>query len=152
MAKFILGVTFALSLLGFATTTSVSAEHIMNVPTFTMPTWKPRKKSNHHHLDVSRIIRNPLRYIEGWASYYGYEFAGRLTASGSRFNPEAFTCAMRWLPLNSWVKVQNLNNGRTISVKITDRGPFVAGRIIDLSIASRRALGMAGLAPVRVIY
>lgn len=152
MAKFILGVTFALSLLGYATTASVSAEHIVSVPTPTTSVRRPRKKSNHHHFNVGRVITSPLRYLTGWASYYGPGFQGARTALGKRFDTNTLSCAMRWVPLYTWVTVLNLNNGRTVRCQILDRGPFVAGRIIDLSVAAKVALSMDGLAPVKVIY
>jgi peptidoglycan lytic transglycosylase len=78
----------------------------------------------------------------GDASWYGYEFASRLTANGERFDPRRLTCAHRSLPLGSRVRVTNLLNGRTVLVRINDRGPYVDGREIDLSLAAARALDM----------
>src|SRR5699024_4189089 len=87
----------------------------------------------------------------GKASYYGPRFAGRLTASGQRFNPKLLTAAHRSLPFGTRVRVTNLNNGKQAVVRINDRGPFVAARIIDLSRHAARLLGMlkSGVAPVR---
>ena len=86
----------------------------------------------------------------GIASIYGAGdgHAGKKTASGERMNPSALTAAHRSLPFGSHVRVTNRNNGRSVTVRITDRGPFVRGRVIDLSPAAARAIGVAGLAPV----
>jgi rare lipoprotein A len=86
----------------------------------------------------------------GLASVYGNGdgYAGRKTASGERMNPSALTAAHRTLPFGSHVRVTNNRNGRSVTVRITDRGPFVRGRVVDLSPAAARAIGVAGLAPV----
>ncbi|MFQ5988705.1 MAG: septal ring lytic transglycosylase RlpA family protein [Candidatus Methylomirabilales bacterium] len=78
----------------------------------------------------------------GVASWYGPKFHGRRTASGEVFNMHQLTAAHRTLPLGTWVQVTHLENGRSIRVRINDRGPFVEGRIIDLSYAAARSLGM----------
>ncbi|MGQ4648616.1 septal ring lytic transglycosylase RlpA family protein [Lyngbya aestuarii] len=90
--------------------------------------------------------------IKGMASWYGPGFHGRLSASGERFNQNAMTAAHRHLPFGTSVRVTNLNNGRSVVVRINDRGPFVRGRVIDLSAGAAKALGMinSGTAPVRV--
>jgi rare lipoprotein A len=85
----------------------------------------------------------------GIASVYSYE-AGSGTASGQRLNPEALTAAHRTLPFGTKVRVTHKSNGRSVIVTINDRGPFVRGRIIDLTPAGARALGFNGLAPVEV--
>jgi peptidoglycan lytic transglycosylase len=85
----------------------------------------------------------------GIASVYSYE-AGSRTASGQRLNPEALTAAHRSLPFGTKVHVTNKSNGKTVVVTINDRGPFVRGRIIDVTPAGARALGFAGLAPVTI--
>jgi len=86
----------------------------------------------------------------GMASWYGPGFHGNESASGEVFNQNALTAAHRKLPFGTQVRVTNLNNGRSVIVRINDRGPFVRGRIIDLSAAAARALGMVqtGVAPV----
>ena len=84
------------------------------------------------------------------ATYYGQEFAGRRTASGEKFNPSAMTAAHRTLPFGTRVRVTNSRNGRSIIVRINDRGPFVKGRAIDLSSGAARAIGMASTADVRI--
>ncbi|MBK1990960.1 septal ring lytic transglycosylase RlpA family protein [Sphaerospermopsis aphanizomenoides BCCUSP55] len=90
--------------------------------------------------------------FKGMASWYGYDWSGNKTASGERFNPEAMTAAHRSLPLGTKVRVTNTNNGRSVVVRINDRGPYIGGRIIDLSAGAARLLGMigSGIAPVRL--
>lgn len=90
----------------------------------------------------------------GKASYYSNYFRGRPTASGQHFHQWKRTAAHRTLPLGTKVKVVNLDNGRTVKVHINDRGPYVSGRIIDLSRKAARKLGMlkAGVANVELIY
>ena len=75
-------------------------------------------------------------------------YSGGLTASGERMNPGAMTAAHRTLPFGTSVTVVNNRNGRAVVVRINDRGPFVSGRVIDLSPAAARAIGVSGLAPV----
>ncbi|TBU89499.1 septal ring lytic transglycosylase RlpA family protein [Phytopseudomonas dryadis] len=89
---------------------------------------------------------------EGKASYYGKAHHGNKTASGERFDQNALTAAHRTLPFGTRVKVTNLNNNRSVVLRINDRGPFTRGRIIDVSYKAAEALGMlrAGVAPVRV--
>jgi rare lipoprotein A len=84
------------------------------------------------------------------ASYYGPGFAGRRTASGERFNPSAMTAAHRTLRFGTRVKVTNSRNGRSVVVRINDRGPHVKGREIDLSSGAAKAIGMGGTAHVRI--
>jgi rare lipoprotein A len=88
----------------------------------------------------------------GHASWYGPGFHGKKTASGAAFNQTEFTAAHRNLPLGSKVRVINLENEKSVEVEINDRGPFIAGRIIDLSRAAARALEMLedGLTRVRI--
>jgi rare lipoprotein A len=82
----------------------------------------------------------------GIASWYGY--TGHRTANGERFDGGGMTAAHRTLPFGTRVRVTDLRTGRSIVVRINDRGPYVRGRIIDLSPAARRALGIGGLAQV----
>ncbi len=86
----------------------------------------------------------------GHASFYGRELAGRRTASGEVFRPDAMTAAHRTLPFGSRVKVTNQSNGKAVVLRITDRGPFVRGRIIDVSHGAARALGFVGHGTARV--
>jgi rare lipoprotein A len=94
---------------------------------------------------------SPLWAVEeGLASWYGGKFQGRKTASGEVFDTNEFTAAHRTLPFGTRVRVTNLDTGRTTVVRINDRGPFVPGRIIDLSRAAAAAIGMAGSGVARV--
>lgn len=90
--------------------------------------------------------------FSGKASWYGPGFHGRLTANGERYNQNALTAAHRHLKFGTKVRVTNLNNGRSVVVRINDRGPYVKGRIIDVSAAAARSLGMIkkGVVPVKV--
>jgi rare lipoprotein A len=92
-------------------------------------------------------------YVQrGEASWYGPGFHGRKTASGERFNQHSLTAAHRKLPLGTKATVINLDNGKTVEVEINDRGPYVRGRIIDLSEAAAKRLAMkhTGTTPVRL--
>ena len=82
----------------------------------------------------------------GIASVYGYD--GQKTANGERANPRKLTAAHRTLPFGTMVKVTNKKNGRTVTVRINDRGPFIRGRVIDVTPAAAEELGFSGLAPV----
>ena len=90
--------------------------------------------------------------FQGMASWYGYDGSGSQTASGERYNPEALTAAHRSLPLGTKIRVTNTRNGRSVVVRINDRGPYIRGRIIDLSAGAARLLGMigSGVAPVNL--
>ena len=87
------------------------------------------------------------------ASWYGEPFHGRRTASGEIYDMEEMTAAHQWLPFQTIVQVENLDNGRRTQVRITDRGPFVHDRIIDLSRAGAHSIGMLGpgTANVRIV-
>jgi rare lipoprotein A len=84
----------------------------------------------------------------GIASVYAY--SGSKTASGERANPTGLTAAHRTLAFGTHVRVTNRRNGRSVTVRINDRGPFVRGRVIDITPAGARALGFSGLAPVKL--
>lgn len=127
---------------------------------------KPADKSKQASLDTKApaLAKKPevaVRSVEtektgrvtstqnGMASYY---WQGQMTASGARFNPNAMTAAHRTFPFGTRVRVTNKRNGRSVVVTINDRGPFIRGRIIDLSSAAAGVIGMksAGVAPVTV--
>jgi len=86
----------------------------------------------------------------GMASYYGNELAGNRTASGERFDPGQLTAAHRSLPFGSLVRVTNTSNGDSVVVRINDRGPFAHGRVIDVSTAAAREIGMHRSGTARV--
>jgi rare lipoprotein A len=101
-----------------------------------------------------RLLPTAKGYRErGYASWYGYKFHGRLTSSREVYDMYAMTAAHKTLPLPTYVRVTHLENGRSIIVRVNDRGPFVDGRIIDLSYAAAAKLGVhvSGTAPVEVV-
>jgi peptidoglycan lytic transglycosylase len=98
------------------------------------------------------LVAGPANALSktGIASFYDTS-SGTQTASGQQLDDHALTAAMRVpVPLGTRVRVTNLDNGRVVTVTINDRGPFIAGRIIDLTLAGVQALGFSGLARVRV--
>jgi len=94
--------------------------------------------------------KEPVYEAVGLASYYGRKFHGRRTASGERYDMKAMTAAHPALAFGSRVEVTNLKNGRTVQVRINDRGPFIKGRIIDLSYAAAKRIGMLSQGVVKV--
>lgn len=100
-----------------------------------------------------QVLKRSTGYVEkGLASWYGNKFHGHPTASGEIYDMYAMTAAHKTLPIPCYVKVTNLDNGRSVVVKVNDRGPFHPGRIIDLSYAAAVKLGLdkTGTAPVEV--
>ena len=115
------------------------------VPVFPSPPPLQTKES------PSRLENQTIEQV-GTASWYGPGFHGRKTASGETFNQHAFTAAHRSLPLGTTAMVTNIETGKSVRVKINDRGPYVRGRKIDLSHAAAQRLGMKknGVAKVRI--
>ena len=91
-------------------------------------------------------------YEEGTASWYGDDFDGKPTASGEIYDQDAATCAHKILPLQTRIRVTNLRNGRSVVLRVNDRGPFVAHRVVDLSRTGARRLGIenSGITRVRI--
>jgi len=92
---------------------------------------------------------HPLATADGFtqrgkASWYGKKFHGRKTANGERYNMYGISAAHKTLPLGTWVRVENVDNGRKLDIRLNDRGPFVHGRIIDLSYGAAKKLGVVG--------
>jgi len=98
------------------------------------------------------VTGDTVHELQGYASWYGGKFQGRLTANGEVFDTATLTAAHKTLPFGTVVEVTHLGNGRTVAVRINDRGPFVEGRVIDLSRAGADALDMVGegVAPVQL--
>jgi peptidoglycan lytic transglycosylase len=94
--------------------------------------------------------QRPAKVQTGLASYYARMHEGHRTASGEPYRGERMTCAHRTFPFGSVLRVTDLENGRSVLVKVTDRGPFEPGRIVDLSLAAARALGMLERGVARV--
>lgn len=93
---------------------------------------------------TSEIFSQKLYETEGFASYYSEDFHGKLTSSGEIYDMHKLTCAHPYLPFNTWLKVTNVANQKSVIVRVNDRGPFMKNRIIDLSYAAARQLGMLG--------
>ncbi len=112
-----------------------------------LPSAKPTQPAQ-----ASRV-RTPVlkRWFQiGRASWYGHRFQGRATASGESYNMAGLTCAHRSLPLGTLIRVTNLVNHRSVVVRVNDRGPYLASRVVDLSYAAARLLRFSGTAPVRL--
>ncbi len=126
---------------------------------YTVPS-KPKSSEAMHRATLRPYTINGKRYYptvvsvgwrqEGIASWYGPDFHGGTTSNGERYNMYAMTAAHKTLPMNTMVRVTNKRNGRSVVVRINDRGPFVSGRIIDLSYTAGRKIGIdkTGTAPV----
>ena len=97
-----------------------------------------KSKAHHHWFEI------------GEASWYGRHFQGHKTATGEPFDMNALTCAHRSLPLGSWIRVTNLRNHKFIFVRVNDRGPVPEDRVVDLSYAAARAVGIHGLGRVKL--
>ena len=98
------------------------------------------------------LLSVPVGYTEeGKASWYGVPYHGRPAADGEIYDMETLVAAHRVMPFNTWLEVTNLQNGKSVKVRVIDRGPFVGGRIIDLSKAAARQIDLIGpgVAPVQ---
>jgi rare lipoprotein A len=114
--------------------------------------YKPDREIARHEIARHKVTETPSYYQRGSASYYGRAFQNKKTASGERFNLHSMTAAHRTLPFGTKVIVKNIHNGKTVKVRINDRGPFVKGRIIDLSRAAFTQIASLdkGLAKVEI--
>jgi rare lipoprotein A len=117
----------------------------------------PPTKSYGDHYTVAGKRYYPLSSSAGFtqrglASWYGHKFHGRLTSNGERYNMYGRTAAHKTLPFNTYIRVINLRNGKKTVVRINDRGPFVKGRIVDLTYTAAHELGMVedGIVPVTI--
>ncbi len=118
---------------------------------------KPLKKPFLTGLIAAALLMPPLSVAhalgtsqQGIASYYGQKFHGRKTASGERYDHGAMTAAHRTAPFGSQIRVTNLANGRSVIVRVNDRGPWTRGRVVDVSGIAARQLGMTGRGLTRV--
>ena len=118
---------------------------------------KTKQKASQKPYTVMGKRYEPLKSHEGFvqtgvASWYGKDFHGKLTSNGEKYDMHSMTAAHKTLPLGVYVRVSNTDNGHEAIVRVNDRGPFVKGRIIDLSYSAARKLGVdiVGTAPVRV--
>lgn len=94
-----------------------------------------------HGVSAVRLVTSGVE-LRGTASWYGIPFHGRKTASGETYDMNGLTCAHRTLPFGTVLLVTNLGNRRSVNVRVTDRGPYISGRIVDLSRGAAAALGM----------
>ena len=101
---------------------------------------------------LNTVASNTVRKFSqtGTASWYGRQFHGRKTASGETFDMNAMTAAHRSLPLNCYIRVTNRNNGKSVVVKVNDRGPFHGNRVVDLSYGAAKQLGITSAGTVKV--
>lgn len=101
---------------------------------------------------LNDVASNTVRRFSqtGVASWYGRQFHGRKTASGETFDMNAMTAAHRSLPLNCYIRVTNKNNGKSVVVKVNDRGPFHGNRVVDLSYGAAKSLGITNAGTARV--
>jgi len=120
----------------------------------TTPAEAKSRKSHrhHHHRKVHHSYGHSADPRHGQASWYGPKFHGKKTATGERFDMYAMTAAHKTLPLSSYAQVTNLRNHKTVIVRINDRGPYRGHRVMDLSYAAAKELGMkgTGTAPVEI--
>jgi len=122
--------------------------YVLPSPNIKKPTQKPYVVNGNVYYPYKKV---PIGWTQkGIASWYGPNFHGKYTSNGEIYNMFAYTAAHKTLPMNTIVKVTNLNNGKSVIVRINDRGPFVKGRIIDLSYVAGKKLGLdvTGIAPV----
>ncbi|HXE06406.1 MAG TPA: septal ring lytic transglycosylase RlpA family protein [Acidobacteriaceae bacterium] len=99
----------------------------------------------------STKAHNPRHWYQvGIASWYGAHFQGRTTAAGEAYDMNQLTCAHPTLPMGTWLRVTNLHNRKSTFVRVNDRGPVVNGRIVDLSYAAARVIGLSGVGRVKI--
>jgi len=141
-------VIFAAAAFFLGCSTKTYTTKVYNAPGIKEPTKKPYSVNGQTYYPLNRV---PVGWTQkGIASWYGPNFHGRYTSNGEIYNMYAMTAAHKTLPMNTMVKVTNLRNNKSVIVRINDRGPFVRGRIIDLSYAAGKKLGLdvTGTAPV----
>jgi len=131
-----------------------SSRDLSRIPDAT-PRVEPLHASKNRPYTVNGKTYTPRTRVEpfrqsGVASWYGRRFHGKSTASGEKYNMYAMTAAHPTLPIPSYVRVTSLENGRSVVVRVNDRGPFLHGRIIDLSYAAAGKLGYADKGSARV--
>lgn len=122
---------------------------IINSPSMHKATMKPYRVGGKKYYPTRVSVGDTF---SGIASWYGSDFHGKKTSNGEIYNMYALTAAHKTLPMNTMLRVTNLNNGRNVVVRVNDRGPFVAGRVVDLSKTAASQINMigTGTAPVRV--
>jgi rare lipoprotein A len=129
--------------LGCQAASTGTSDTVGNLP----PTQTPYVINNKRYYPIPSAYGYNER---GIASWYGKKFHGRRTSNGEVYDMHAMTAAHKTLPMNTMLMVKNLDNGKQVIVRVNDRGPFVRGRIIDLSYKAAKTLGMTGIGTARV--
>ncbi len=124
---------------------TLSEERTKNITT---PTQKEQQAEENSTEEYTPKSNHSKPYQVGIASWYGPGFYGKSMSNGNIYTGQALTVAHRTLPLNKKVRIRNLENGKMVIAKVTDRGPYIPGRIVDLSTATAKKLGVTGLARV----
>jgi rare lipoprotein A len=141
------GCIAGLALAGCATSPRFAARSTTSSP-------RETSSSESTKADESKTPRNPtgkiLLTLEGVASYYADEFHGKQTSNGETYDMNSLTAAHRTFPFGTKVRITNLENGKTVVVRVNDRGPFHEGRIIDLSLAAAKVLDLVKTGTARV--
>ena len=132
------GIAAGALVLGLALTASAKDAPSPKLPDTSSSSTGKSASKNHHWYQI------------GTASWYGEEFQGRKTAAGETFDMNGMTCAHPTLPMGTWLRVTNLKNRQTAFVRVNDRGPVFEGRIVDLSMAAARVLGLNGVGKVKL--
>ena len=155
--KFITLQILVLSLFSFFGCSSSIGEGYSTVYKPSSPSSPPSKKkpATQNPYRIKGVKYTPIANASGFsqtglASWYGSKFHGRKTSNGETYNMYAMTAAHKTLPVNTWVSVHNLENNRKIVVRINDRGPFIRGRIIDLSYTGAKRINIVGPGTARV--
>lgn len=155
-------ILFSLALFGCASTidTSYKKAHIPPSKSSTYKTGQPsstgqKTPATQRPYKIKGVQYTPIASADGFvqtgiASWYGRKFHGRKTSNGEIYNMHAMTAAHKTLPMNTWVSIHNLENNRKIVVRINDRGPFIYGRIVDLSYTGAKRIGIAGSGTAKV--
>ncbi len=124
---------------------------IVSKPLIKQPIKKPAQDSqNTEKTTLDKTIQNPTEQMQGYASWYGPGFHGKKTANGEKYDQTKMTAAHRVLPMNTWVKATNLENNRSVVVRINDRGPYKKNRIVDLTQKAAESLGFLDRGTARV--
>lgn len=139
----------------FSCSTKYESTHVPPAKSPSYPSSQKKRTGTQKPYTIKGVKYTPLASARGFvqkgiASWYGRKFHGRKTSNGETYNMYAMTAAHKTLPMNTWVRVDNYSNNRSIVVRINDRGPFVYGRIIDLSYTGAKKIGIAGSGTAKV--
>ena len=131
--------------------TQIEKNDVTTADATTVGTTKPKEKTNKESKKEKKRKKLKTTYLgKGKASFYSNKFQNRKTANGERFKQSKLTAAHKKLPFGTRVKVTNIRNGKSVIVRINDRGPFIRGRVIDLSRAAFKKIGNTRSGVIRV--